>query len=578
MMAEGILDPVQQLEAEFDFEIYTKREVDALLDEKADKADTYTKTEVDGLLDGKADADAVYTKTETDTLLNGKADVATTLAGYGIEDAYTKTEVDNALALKADSADVYTKTEADNKYAEKATTLAGYGITDAYTITETDNALALKAPLASPALSGTPTAPTASAGTNTTQIATTQFVTSAVKVPADRLEKLISILDGQIYDYETDSNPAYVKSVPAGAVEHANLDMLGGKTVVWNQLLEPTTSITNNGVTGLTISVSDGWITVSGTAETGGTLVVNPSVASVPANHKMFLQRDGGNFEWGRNGFSYQTADAFIHSHTVAFGCTPRIKIIQGETYNFTTRFNVIDMTLLFGAGNEPTTVSEFQAMFPASYYSYNAGALLSADVTQVVSKDAEDTTIDTYTIPAEIQALEGYGWSAGSAYNYIDFERKVFVKNVGRVDLGSSSWTYQSAYTRFYTNGISTLVKAPSSNSEVLNGVTDVYIVGAIVGSSAIRLACSTAGTLYLFDNNYTDEGTLETALSGHYLYYELKTPVETDISAYLTDDTISVESGGTLTFPNSNGDDYRISVPNTETYMIDLEYALDH
>lgn len=37
-----------------------------------------------------------------------------------------------------------------------------------------------KAPLASPALTGTPTAPTATLGTNTTQIATTQFVQSAL--------------------------------------------------------------------------------------------------------------------------------------------------------------------------------------------------------------------------------------------------------------------------------------------------------------------------------------------------------------------------------------------------------------
>lgn len=36
------------------------------------------------------------------------------------------------------------------------------------------------APLASPALTGTPTAPTANAGTNTTQIATTEFVTNAI--------------------------------------------------------------------------------------------------------------------------------------------------------------------------------------------------------------------------------------------------------------------------------------------------------------------------------------------------------------------------------------------------------------
>lgn len=44
-----------------------------------------------------------------------------------------------------------------------------------------DTNVALKAPLASPALTGTPTAPTAADGTNTTQIATTQFVHNAFK-------------------------------------------------------------------------------------------------------------------------------------------------------------------------------------------------------------------------------------------------------------------------------------------------------------------------------------------------------------------------------------------------------------
>ncbi len=47
-------------------------------------------------------------------------------------------------------------------------------------VTNLTSDLALKAPLASPALTGTPTAPTANAGTNTTQIATTEFVTGAV--------------------------------------------------------------------------------------------------------------------------------------------------------------------------------------------------------------------------------------------------------------------------------------------------------------------------------------------------------------------------------------------------------------
>ena len=50
---------------------------------------------------------------------------------------------------------------------------------DASFSTTITNSIALKAPLASPALTGTPTAPTASSGTNTTQLATTAFVTAA---------------------------------------------------------------------------------------------------------------------------------------------------------------------------------------------------------------------------------------------------------------------------------------------------------------------------------------------------------------------------------------------------------------
>ncbi|MEJ9483945.1 phage tail protein, partial [Escherichia coli] len=46
--------------------------------------------------------------------------------------------------------------------------------------TTINNALALKAPLSSPALTGTPTAPTAAQSVNNTQIATTAFVKSAI--------------------------------------------------------------------------------------------------------------------------------------------------------------------------------------------------------------------------------------------------------------------------------------------------------------------------------------------------------------------------------------------------------------
>jgi peptidoglycan hydrolase CwlO-like protein len=64
------------------------------------------------------------------------------------------------------TADLATKSYADNAKTDAISTSA--------------TAIALKADIASPALTGTPTAPTASVGTNTTQLATTAFVKAEV--------------------------------------------------------------------------------------------------------------------------------------------------------------------------------------------------------------------------------------------------------------------------------------------------------------------------------------------------------------------------------------------------------------
>lgn len=69
-----------------------------------------------------------------------------------------------------------------------ALTLSGAPTSDLQASTKkyVDDSLALKAPLASPALTGTPTAPTATAGTSTTQIATTAFVGTAISGKLDK--------------------------------------------------------------------------------------------------------------------------------------------------------------------------------------------------------------------------------------------------------------------------------------------------------------------------------------------------------------------------------------------------------
>ena len=73
------------------------------------------------------------------------------------------------------------------------------------------NSLALKAPLSSPSLTGTPTAPTASSGANTTQIATTQFVTTAVgnvsfSVGDLSNTQITSISDDEVLQYDSSTS------------------------------------------------------------------------------------------------------------------------------------------------------------------------------------------------------------------------------------------------------------------------------------------------------------------------------------------------------------------------------------
>ena len=100
-------------------------------------------------------------------------------------------------------------------------------------VTALNNALALKAPLASPSLTGTPTAPTAAQTVNNTQIATTAFVKSAIAAlvassPAalDTLNELAEAL-GNDPNFATTMTNALAGKQPLDAT----LTSLSGKSI-----------------------------------------------------------------------------------------------------------------------------------------------------------------------------------------------------------------------------------------------------------------------------------------------------------------------------------------------------------
>lgn len=180
------------------------------------------------------------------------------------------------------------------------------------------------------------------------------------------------------------------------------------------------------------------------------------------------------------------------------------------------------------------------------------------------------------YPIPEAIRNLPGYGWSAGTARNYVDYENKRYVQCVGSVDLGTLDWTSRlstvdnSIYV-FISNDL-------NANNRGNSGLCSRYdLVTSNIDATIVKkdkFFYYNPLNIAFIDKSYTDAAAFKQAMSGVMLYYELEKPIVTDISTLINDDflrNIEVEAGGSITF-NGGNDDYRIPVPSEEEYIVKL------
>ena len=163
------------------------------------KVANVTDTEI-GYLDGVTSA--IQTQMDlkaalASPTLTGVPLAPTASAGNNSTQIATTAYADAAVAAIVDSAPATLNTL--NELADALGDDANFAATTATSI-------GLKAPLASPALTGTPTAPTAAAATNTTQIATTAFVIDAVT----------SATAANTVELGVDTTGSYVASLVAG--------------------------------------------------------------------------------------------------------------------------------------------------------------------------------------------------------------------------------------------------------------------------------------------------------------------------------------------------------------------------
>lgn len=126
------------------------------------------------------------------------------------------------------------------------------------------------------------------------------------------------------------------------------------------------------------------------------------------------------------------------------------------------------------------------------------------------------------------LEDLEFLGWSVPKdcpIQNYVD-SNGVFHQRVGRVDLGSLSWTSMSA------NRLSAIFKGYKkvANSVKPNAYTNKYSVVNRDNSTvdkSFTLYSSSDGIegIIICDSSYTDATAFKNAMQGIYLYYELET-----------------------------------------------------
>ena len=560
------------------------------------------------------------------------------------------------------------------------------------------------------------------------------------------LTALWDLNKGISYRFEEDNKKAYHKQVPSGAKLGA-LNKIGGRTIVYNQLFK-TDNIDNGSIT---ITYADNIVTINGTTSNNW---VNFSALDEKLNVvgkfyvKMIIIKndDGLSFKYGWLNRSVYTDNitsgsaSAIHSQTssdLEKGLSTGISWAENTgsvTFNdVKIQITIVNLTKMFGEGNEPSTVEEFESMFPNSYYPYNEGELMSMSVneveevgknifkcerfscinfnnifnpslsnsygTSILSTEPSNSVIVTqskvenvnnpqsytngyfcillnplilnekyvfsfditpsnklisdtmmyvfingqdgiaqtnmqdlqiekksklyfnfkanndrvtyieirnggvsgvfenfqiergstntsfspyhekaYPITQAIQNLDGYGWSVGNIYNYVDYENKKFYKYVNRVDLGTfteiyvySGLTPSDGRYVYAVNISDAMVKDGSSAiCELFNSISYDDLTskdGMFLNVAYNQLLIST--------NKCKSVEELKAYINNKYLYYELAELIVMDISGIIEDtfqEPINVESGGSLTFKNTNGDDYRLAVPSDVQYTVKL------
>lgn len=394
----------------------------------------------------------------------------------------------------------------------------------------------------------------------------------------NRISALMKLNKGQTYDILPEEGETASRTAPSGA-KYVSVDKVGGKSIVWNQQVDDSKTELGT-VAGVTLSRNEnGRLFASGTVQTGYIRWLVIGEASLIIGHK-YLSRgigqgvplrieklDGTINMVFDNDFEVKTLTEISKNKVYA-------PIKEGVTVNLEIVPVLIDLTQMFGAGNEPTA-EQFVTMFPAESYQYNPG--------EIISSRTETITAGVETVTTGFPELR----SAIAAHDYIDMDGEKTHRKIKSVKIDGDTPIYgvsvdtdanccRIVFENLLTPGIigSKNEKVKSNIiSDRLATISHADYWDNSLRASGINVFESLQAVCFRLHDR-TDIDTKEKAKAWlaenpTTVFYEIESEEVTDVTIpEPLQEWLPVDAGGTVAFRNSD-ESKQLAVPNGVSWV---------
>ena len=282
----------------------------------------------------------------------------------------------------------------------------------------------------------------------------------------------------------------------------------------------------------------------------------------------------GGEVVGHAEGFSIVPSDNSINALCIYFCYT---NITSPDTTPLKiANFRFVNLTRMFGAGNEPTTIEEYHSRIPQGIDidAYNGGEVVDMRINAIESCDADGNICRVQSLDIISRYFPDGMKSAGSAHDEIRYNKATQkwekVVRIGEVDMGDMEWTLTP---QMYFRALLPSDSIAPTNTDYNGFICAKYervdfnlIYGQQVASPCFGIPANNP-VCCVVDSSYTDAASFKAAMAGVMLYYELANPIVTEIQETFNLD-YEVWNGGT---------EHAIADTPTSAFKADIIYGFN-